>query len=191
MTLLSGCYYGDPKVKSSLSEFPWEKVPDWMPYSENDTIRLSNQNMDTLIYVVESVNKSYEPYTLVKKPAIPCNCYEGPKSEIASIEYHLNPCCFSGADESVEYEKYIVFQWKCQRDLYVFKCLFESSNNTSNVQFQSEDLSDEYDFNAIFDLLPDTLTFENSSYSARIVAGKGLEELIDSQENEIWKIIEK
>jgi hypothetical protein len=103
----------------------------------------------------------------------------------------LNPCCFSGADESVEYEKYIVFQWKCQRDLYVFRCLFESSNNTSNVQFQSEDLSDEYDFNAIFDLLPDTLTFENSSYSARIVAGKGLEELIDSQENEIWKIIEK
>ena len=179
------------RILDELGDFPWDSVPNWIPYVENDTIKMVNQNNESRVYVVESVRKNYDAYQPEKTNTTFCNCEPGPISEYAGINCSLLPyySSINNDDEDIKYivENTIEYEWVCHRDLYSFDCNMQINGKYEYLHFNNIPIS-KYDYNAIFEELPDTLLFFNEQFEVKVIAGKGLIMMKDIKNNETWNI---
>ena len=181
----------DKKIMENLGDFPKEKLLKWMPY--DNLINLIFSKTDTVLYFQKGSDIVFEvvPYQPTIKYSHFCNCDGSPQSERAyyTAEYHV-----LSADKT-DIGDYMSYGWDCSRNEYkiVFHVEFPSTKGYGTSGYREYDFSSQvtpYDYNAIFDLIPDTVVVEDREWTSTIIANIGLVKVENRWTNEVWNLAE-
>ncbi len=153
----------------------------WEQTRRGDSILVLCQNKDTIIGYVEHGKYLFQEY----QPTTYCPpfvmCVEDPISEEATYTIDMN--LVSKSDTIV-----VGYMWRCYRNEY--KIMFANSIYSAHPKiYDFTNQVESYNYNAIFDLLPDTITIEDGPVTTTIVANMGITEIENRWTNERWEMI--
>ena len=190
VAVMTGCENPEERYFLKQKSFPWQLMPDYMPYSEGDTLRYCSTDLqDTILCVLEHENKEYEEFTRSKRHTVPSNYNIG--GDIATREYKFN--ILRGAVQDN-----FSFNWNCSRYLFRFVSMLEYNGKQVAREWGASDFPEEYqkmqeqkEYDILLNSLPDTLNLENNDLAATIINGRGVVMITDKSKNQIWKFIEE
>ena len=183
---LAGCSIDDYRTINLLGDFPWESVPDYLPYTIGDTVVMSSTGGEKISYKVKDVTIDFEKYNPAKYKLIACTCTS---HEVAQKEVLMEKIV---SQDDIK-PGTISILWDVARLEYTLHTRITGVTFSSYQFYTYGNQVPDESYNAMFELLPDTLSFYESNsdlLTAQVVAGKGLVMYVDAHTNETWLLSE-
>lgn len=170
----------DKQIMANLGEFPYYKMKKWEQANNGNRIRFLYQNTDTIIGYIDA-QYSFREYQPTTHCPLFVMCVEDPVSE--ETTYTVNMSLVANSDTLAW-----GYRWCCYRNEY--KILFAQSIYSSRpLIYDFTDKVEKYDYNAMFDLLPDTIILEEGPITTTLVANTGVTKVENRWTGEKWEVI--